>query len=264
MAKTNRELFYLLYKVFRKIESVVRRFSKKYYGYYLKTLFKIDNNQNKSLYINWTRISGNNLQNEFDYKDETWNFISFLPQLLQIEYFESQNLPVKNNSCNNDRVKFDSKHIKIFSKRGKPRRWIFMPYTGETGNIYAIDCNLTIFSNFTEIQFGFNYETITKRLRFMIVNNKELVFEVVEKGWFYRPIKPIPVTLDFGKEYHIRIEVVKNVFKFYLDGNLMLSVFAYYHQAKIYHKFVLIFFDAGSKSDINLELNDFKIYKGNL
>src|SRR5690554_6063668 len=96
----------------------------------------------------------------------------------------------------------------------------------------------------------------------MLLDNKNLVFGVVEDGRFYQPIKPVPFSIKLGQQYHFRIEIINDLFRSIVDGNEMLSVRAKRHNAKENDKFVLIFYDSGSNNEIKAKLKDVTIYKG--
>lgn len=256
-----KEILYRIANIFRVASVRTKKMSNLFYGYYIiANVTRPTVNINRL--IDWTRISGSHLDNEFIYKDESWNQIRCISQFLALDFWKLPGIPWIDNECKNNRVIFAGKNISIHSMGKTPNRWIFLLYKKTLGNIYSITYDITIFSIFKEIQFGFNYETIAKRVRFMIVDNKNLVFEVVENGTFYL-IQSVPLSLKLGIKYHIRIEVIKDSFFYYVDDVLVMSLSSHLHEAKNNQKIAFIFWENKNEREIKVLLDNISIFTGN-
>jgi hypothetical protein len=256
-----KEILFFIERCLRAAATLTQQLSQRIHGWYLAANVTHSINDLNTL-IEWDRISGDNLSEEFDYKDETWNEIRFISQCLRHAYWKTPAIPIMENECRNDRLIFTGRDIQIYAEGKTPNRWVFLPYKKSLGSIYAIDYDIRIFSEFKEIQFGFNYESIAKRLRFMILDNRELVFQVVENGTFYQPLKSVQLSFILGRQYHVRIEVIKDSFFYYVDGKLLMSLRAVLHEAKDSQNIVLIFWENKNQREIKATLENISIYRG--
>jgi len=152
--------------------------------------------------------------------------------------------------------------LRICSAGGVPNRWVFLRFLRKVGSVYAIEHSLTINSEFTEVQFAFNLRSMMDRVRWMLLDNRELIFQTVEKGAFVSPLRRIPLRLNLGRKYHIRIEVISNSFYYYLDGKMLMSIAVEGHSARENDSCALIFWEQGSERDIDATIESVRIWKG--
>ena len=210
----------------------------------------------------WSLISGDNIEADFDYRDESWNEIKYLGARGWLEWFQMGQVPISPNSCDNKRVIFSGNSLRICSAGGVPNRWVFLRFLRKVGSVYAIEHSLTINSEFTEVQFAFNLRSMMDRVRWMLLDNRELIFQTVEKGAFVSPLRRIPLRLNLGRKYHIRIEVISNSFYYYLDGKMLMSIAVEGHSARENDSCALIFWEQGSERDIDATIESVRIWKG--
>ena len=107
---------------------------------------------------------------------------------------------------------------------GKKNDWIYLKFK-ETINVpYLIEFDAKISSITTEFQFAFNYQTIGRRYRYNLANNRLLSFEVVYGGFFHSEIISVPFSLNLNRFYNFKILVTNNIFSFLVDDIAILSV----------------------------------------
>lgn len=211
---------------------------------------------------NWTQISGDDLETEFQFKDESWNEIKHIYARGWLDWLGLPGLPTLENNCPNTRVVFNGNSIKVRSSEHLPLRWVFIKYHIPIGKVYAIEYDVTIGSEFAELQFAFNYRSIMNRVRFMIVDNKKLILQTVEKGSFISPICTKPLTLKIGTKYRTRIEIVDDSFYYYLDGSLKMAASLPGHGAREDDGFALILFATEPQCRIVADLDQVRIFRG--
>jgi hypothetical protein len=208
------------------------------------------------------QISGDLLEREFEYKDETWNEIRHIPARGFLGWWDLEEVPFPDNPCTNTRASFDGNSIWINSREESPQRWVFLRYLKPAGTIHAIEYDVTLGSKFSELQFAFNYRSIMDRVRFMIIDNRELLFQCVEKGSFIPPLRAKPVCLEIGRKYHTRIEVIGDSFSYYIDGKREMALSLSSHGARRDDGISLIFFEQSPSRPMDVRLNNIRIYSG--
>ena len=213
--------------------------------------------------VQWELISGDRICQEFEYKDETWNEIAYLNERRAVLACKGKFFPMPDNICNNTRVCFSGKSFKVESREKNANRWVMLKGKYQQGSIFAVEYDFCVESDFTEIQFGFNYRNIAERARLMVVDNRQVVFQVVERGGFIYPTKHLPWRFEHGKHYRVRIEIIENIFSYFVDGACILSVrVPSFLMAQKDCPFALIFWEAGTHRPILASVDDFRVFRG--
>jgi O-antigen/teichoic acid export membrane protein len=196
----------------------------------------------------------------FHVKDETCPEVSGLKRISWLAHFNYY-LPVKAAAeSQKKRIDFGGNRMSIHSDERVPRRWVFLHRCDSPGLTYALDFDVQIQGDFTELQFAFNYLHIVKRLRFLVIDNEKLCFEVVDKGFFFRELRTVPCKLEHHRWYHIRIEVIGNAYAFFVDGERMLAV-SYPSQPEP-GTCALILFERSAERSISCEIKDAGLQEG--
>ncbi|MBC7980915.1 MAG: hypothetical protein H7Y36_10165 [Armatimonadetes bacterium] len=208
----------------------------------------------------WKQISSEDLEAEFKYKDETWNEIKYIHARGILSWWNIHEVPFIDNPCNNSRAKFSGNSLHIESSESTPQRWVFLRYLKPLGTTYAIEYDITIQSEFSELQFAFNYRSIMDRTRFMISDNRELQFQTLAKCTFIPPLKKTPLRLETGRKYRTRIEVIGDTFRYALDGKTKMELSLKLLHARPGDGFVLIFFEKKSNHPIHATLENIVIF----
>lgn len=76
---------------------------------------------------------------------------------------------------------------------------------------------------FSEVQFAFNYRSIDSRLRFNIVDNRKVTFDVIHGGMFQN-IAEKRFSFRKGKEYFVEIVFCDGCAFFAVDNKVLMSV----------------------------------------
>lgn len=214
--------------------------------------------------VSWTRISGDDLSLEFEYKDETWNEIAYLNERIMVRAQNGRLFPMPDNACENTRVEFHGDSFRVESHERIPNRWVMLCGKYAQGSVYAVEYDFRTDSDFTEIQFAFNYRNIAERVRLMVVDNRELIFQTVEKGAFIRPTKTRPWRFEHGRTYHVRIEVRGDVFSYIVDGEPLMTLrVPEFLAAREDDSFALIFWEKDDVRPISAEIRNFRVFRGN-
>ncbi|MFA5329756.1 MAG: hypothetical protein WC384_18315 [Prolixibacteraceae bacterium] len=208
--------------------------------------------------------STNDILNNLRYKDETWNQIKYIGDYMWNDLFKWKCLKQTNkehfidNNCENTKVIVDNEHIQCKSC-GKKNDWIYLNFTKTINVPYLIEFDAKILSKTTEFQFAFNYHSIGKRYRYNLVNNRILSFEVVYGGFFHSEIISVPFSLNLNRFYNFKILVTDNIFSFFVDDIVILSVnqkFPIIERGQL----VFILWDSNT-SNINAIYKNIQIYK---
>jgi hypothetical protein len=211
--------------------------------------------------IDWTPCEHNSI-NSFFIRNESWVPIKYMASYLVLESMGAAAPDPANEFIPDHRCIINDNTLQIKSVENQPLRWIFCQYKHPVGVVYRVEMIISLQSIFTEFQFALNFRSIANRVRFMLVNNQQLIFQIVKDGVFFPYICNIPLRLELNRIYKISIEVVNHIFNFYLDGQLLVSISCIYAEAKPDDKFAIIFFEESEREPILASILDIRIYEG--
>lgn len=212
--------------------------------------------------VEWKQTSGPDISREFVYKDETWNPVKHIGAYGILGWWGHDALPYDDNACDNTRVTFSGNRIRFESRENQANRWMVLRLADKPGSVHAIEFIIRIESPFTEIQYAFQFRTIMQRLRFMINDNSELIFQCLRNGSFIPPIASRPLSLFPGKPHHIRIEVVQDHFRYRIDGETVLELALPGFRGDAGDDAALILFEAGPHRPVLAELSEVRLFSG--
>ncbi len=124
------------------------------------------------------------------------------------------------------RVRFRRGGFDVDGESGAPGRWVFLQQKTPLAEPFALSFDLVLGSEFTEFQIAFQIRHILRRCRFILVDNRNLNFEVVDRGAFLRRIRSVPLRLEMGRTYRVEVLFSPKGHVFRLDGRPLLSVAA--------------------------------------
>lgn len=163
----------------------------------------------------------NNIINDLNYKDDTWNYIKDL--VIYLDYiYQKKNFYLNDNIIERKRYSIDNDIIKIESLKEK-NNWICFFYKPERKN-YKLEYEFISYTDLEEIQIAFKCENLGERYRFMIHNNREAVFEAVHRGVFYLDLFKKEYIIEKGVKYKVTLIVDANNYQYYIDGKLIFSI----------------------------------------
>lgn len=165
---------------------------------------------------------------KLQYKDNTWNHIQNIHLLMWNDIFklpllQYKGIKLEDNFCPETKIYKRNNQVICQIKKGIPNEWIFLliPNNSDT---YEFSFKAKIGSINSEFQIAFNYESIGKRYRFNLVNNKSLNFDIVENGTFYNQLYSIPYSLKIDTIYKFTLQVHKNQFKYLINDKKIMGI----------------------------------------
>ncbi len=122
------------------------------------------------------------------------------------------------------RIRFRSGGFDIDCATGMPGRWVFLQQKTPLPEPFALSFDLVLGSEFTEFQIAFRIRHVLRRCRFILVDNRNLCFEVVDRGAFLRSVRSVQLRLEPGRTYHLEFFFSHDGDVVRLNGRPMLSV----------------------------------------
>ncbi len=186
----------------------------------------------------------------YEYKDEKWNYIHNLYQYRK-SIGKSKPLKFDNNICNEcNKCKFVGDNVAVITSKPQKENWICFYYKDFLPDSYTFSFEIKIESVFKEIQIAFKYANLGNRLRFIIRNNREVCFECVSDGEFYNKIHRRPISLVMGKYYKISVTVNKEIFSFTIDDMEIFRIISKKPDLKLGNKLSLILYNPDDDNGI--------------
>lgn len=202
-------------------------------------------------------------ENNYIYLDEYSNQVKSLGALGLFEWLGYPKIELDDSPKVTNRVVYNNNgNITIQSEEKSEFRWVVLKYFKPLGDIYTIEFTVTIESEFTELQFGINWESITTRDRFMVVNNRTLIYQNVIKALFLPKLVEKPLSLELGKPTHFRIVVIEDNYSVIIDNELKISFSFPLRPALKNGEFAFIFYEKSAKRSIVAHLQDVNILIG--
>lgn len=201
---------------------------------YFILLYNRDKYKNKVSYYegdfpNYNKVIMNNdeIIQKIIYKDNRWNYIRCIGQLMWNDMFKFRPFQYRCNSidniCEDLYIKRENSSIKCEIPSKNKNEWIFLRIPNRTTN-YELSFDAVVKTINTEFQIAFNYENIGRRYRFNLVNNQRINFDIIENGIFYNSLISTPFTLKLDELYHFKLKVNENKYQYIINGNIVMSV----------------------------------------
>jgi hypothetical protein len=188
---------------------------------------------------------------DFDFRDETCHEIANIAALACLGWWQFEPLPLVRNECMNDRVTHSAGGgLKIEVPPGQSNRWVFLKLPEPVGSGFRLRFEVRLDSEFTEFQIAFNFRHLMDRARFMLVNNRELLFQIVEKGSFIPPLVVRPLKFELGRPYRCEVRVHGSRYAFSVNDRDVIAVDLPGHNAAPGDTMVLILFEEGERREI--------------
>ena len=210
----------------------------------------------------WRLIEAGISEENFVYRDESWNHVKYMGVMGLADWLGYPDLPIDDGVPTTERVHFENGDITIRSEEPSELRWVILKYRKPVGSVYAVEFTAKIDSVFTELQFAINWKSIAERDRFMICNNRLLIFQNVWKSAFLRWLVEKPISLDFGKPVQFRIEVIEDTYSITIDQKSEISFTLPSLPAAESGYFAFILFEKTSDRKILAKIQDFKVSRG--
>lgn len=105
----------------------------------------------------------------------------------------------------------------------KENDWSYL-YTNKRLGDFQLSFDVEFQSVFKEFQIAFKHKSIFDRLRFRIIDNQLLAFEIVEQGIFYNQFKTTPFSYQLNRKYNIALVICNYEYSIYIDNEWKLTI----------------------------------------
>ena len=199
---------------------------------------------------------------QLDYKDETWKYVKRLDKYFVLHsfgLFEGIRVPYTPIDKHHQQVIRTQQGIYQIKSKGIAREWLYMTTYGQQYRNVKIEIDIVFKTLFKEFQIAFCHKSLFERLRFRIVDGDKLVFEVVTKGFFSKPISQKHYQLETNKKYHFDVTCINGKYTF-SEGDKQLMTVRDCEYEKETGNVGVIFWDDKAVSNIDAEIYTCKIY----
>ncbi len=166
--------------------------------------------------------------------------------------------PSYNYEINNDTLSIRS--------NDELENWVYLLSKEKYPAVYALDFMFKTGCSLDEtLQIDFNMKSLASRLRFIVKNNNDVRFDVVERGFFlssfyeenYSQFKR-PCSLTLNEYHHVRFEKTNNCFALWIDDELQMGV-SINAELEDGH-WCLIFWNGLERNDmISIDIKNFRV-----
>ena len=191
----------LIYKPFTiSVKYTLRRYERVFKRNYIVSDY------NLLLQVKSTDISTYDFFTIAKYQDENDFLIKHIRILFLLYYYGIRVLRLffRKENTESTKVKKLGNSSYIVLSKYKKNDWVYF-FTDNISYDYMISLKIIFHSSFKEFQIAFKHRSIFERLRFRIIDNNRLVFEVVAKGVFFNELKVLPFSLDMNRKYDIDV-----------------------------------------------------------
>ncbi|MCR4689481.1 MAG: oligosaccharide flippase family protein [Saccharofermentans sp.] len=202
-------------------------------------------------------IKGRRMEDLLVYKDESWNYIKDLAGYQK--YLAKGKKPNwEDNLCPDTKYKIEGGAIVVKTGAIEDNWLCFYPQI-HIPDSFEVSYDITINTEFTEVQLAFSYKDLGNRYRFMVKDNKACVFEAVYEGDFLEPLISVPYSLSLGERHNICVRVERNTYAFYIDGRMVIAVSEAGDRTIRGPKVCLILWNKTDSNGIDCRIEDLKI-----
>ena len=191
------------------------------------------------------------------YKDENWNYIKNLTQYREM-LAKGKEPDWEDNACESGKYVIEGNCIKVRTE-AVPDNWLCFFIDRELPSSYELSFDISVATEFTEVQAAFNYEDLGNRYRFMIKDNRTALFEAVYEGDFLGPFAEVPYSLKLNTKHRICVRVLENVYELLIDGEKVLAVSEDGGPAVGGGRACLILWNRDDAPEIDCEISDISI-----
>lgn len=112
-----------------------------------------------------------------------------------------------------------------------PDSWIYLVSHKLMPSRYALDFLFMTRKPMDEtLQINICANSLAKRIRYIIKNNLDIRFDIVDKGFFLASYNQEcwgqfkhPYSISLGEYHHVRLEVIDNIFVLYIDDKMVIG-----------------------------------------
>lgn len=177
-------------------------------------------------------------------------------------YFEPQLSPYP---------RYEIKHCNgnlIINTDEKIDTWIYLVSKQKYPSTYAVEFDFTPHTEMEEmLQIAFCAHSLARRFRFNLIKNKNLAFEIIDKGCFTYYLNgkgwgsfKKECSLPLHKVAHVRLEVIENVYALYFNKELVMAVEVGKYVPASTNLYIIFWNGVEEEKKMNLEIGNFKSY----
>ncbi len=248
----NKLLFVILYRLHIKLQPY-------YHKKYQSSLTPCYPN---TVIFSHTYIEGAALIKSIIYKDNEWNHIKHISKFMWNDLYRNRFLQYTNkedfidNICPENKIQRKGETI-VCESHNQINDWIFLriPIQGQT--TYSFEFKAIIHSVNTEFQLAFNYQSISKRYRSNLVNNRELNFDIINDGFFLNSLMSTPLSLEIGVQHEFKLINTPQNIQYIIDQNIVMSLRL--EKPYLTHGDIALIAWDSQNSNIKVEYSDLKI-----
>lgn len=167
--------------------------------------------------------------------------------------------------------RYEIKHCNgniIIDTNEKIDTWIYLVSKQKYPSTYAIEFDLTPHTEMEEmLQIDFCAHSLARRYRFNLIKNRDLTFEIIDKGCFtycidekeWKKLKK-ECSLPLHKVTRIRLEVIENIYALYFNNELVMAVKVEKYVPVLTNWYIIFWNGIETGKKMNLEIGNFKSY----
>ena len=152
--------------------------------------------------------------------------------------------------------------IRISAKQTNNENWIvFM--IDSVPNQFSFEFDYMQSSSYCEFQIAFNYESLLNRNRFIVMENRDVLFDDISTGHFFTPLKSKYQSsriFENGAINHVEIICSKKNYEMYVNGVRVMSV-SVKNRLHRHNGLAIILWENYNNRSINACFSNFKISK---
>lgn len=197
------------------------------------------------------------IENLLTYKDENWNYIKNLREYQK--YLSVNKHPDwSDNDCESVKYTIEDDSIRVKTE-ALPDNWLCFFINRPLPDSYEISYDISINTEFSEVQLAFNYKDLGNRYRFMVKDNKKALFEAVYEGDFLEAFAEVPFSFNLGQTYNVCVRVMGNIYELLIDEQRVLAVENKGNRLISGDKACLILWNETDSTEIDCEIRNIRV-----
>lgn len=183
-------------------------------------------------------------------------------------YLDESYPEVKNQFCFRDLTVIKEKYffqssnsIKINVQKNDGENWLVFVWNQLPDN-YVLEFDYYPSNVICEFQLAFNYYNLRNRNRFLVLENRKVLFDLIKDSCFYPIIyeKDMTEIFDIGKKNHVVLSVTKNLYEFRVNNILLYAIEAKKPMTKGKDLAFILWEDKHNRP-INCRIDEMKLYR---
>lgn len=144
-----------------------------------------------------------------------------------------------------------------------PDTWVYLASKNKYSNFYALDFDIIVHQEMEEtLQLCFYSQSLAKRLRFIVDNNKYLRFEIVDKGVFSSQWHKFnkDCSLPLHKPVNVRLEIIDNIVVLYIGNICQMAIRINNYKLENGYWYIIFWNGKQDNKSMRMEISNLKVY----